>query len=157
MRNFRSAPEPEGEVDFTIGADGRRVDLLPPPPLQQRLLNWVLWACGVGMVLSGTYSQRFSAALLMAAALYGTVAHYLYQQQLRAGSGSSPGSFRRLMSAQKYKQRGRACTEKALVALRKHVTSLNLNGIVRDGDSELRLRRSQRAARTATAPPRWSM
>merc|ERR1711967_163828 len=66
QRYFASPEEPTGDVEFIIGSDGRRIDILPPPPLSQRCLGWLLWTVGVALLLHCTNVDAVSAAIFAA-------------------------------------------------------------------------------------------
>jgi hypothetical protein len=138
---FASAPDPEGDVGFTIAADGRRVDHLPPAPLQQRGLAWALWVLGVGFVLRGASSAELAVALLGAALLRDRVWHFV-EQWMMMSSTTSPESFRQLVPREVFRGAGRVHTDEAVDALRQYAREHDtLLSKMRDGESELRLRR----------------
>merc|ERR1740121_280368 len=138
---FASAPDPEGDVGFTIAADGRRVDHLPPAPLQQRGLEWALWALGIGLVFRGAASAEPAVALLGAAPLRDRVWHFVEQRMMTAAA-TSPESFRQLVPRDVFRRAGRVHTDEEVDALRQYAREhATLLSKMRDGESELRLRR----------------
>jgi hypothetical protein len=138
---FASAPDLEGDVGFTIAADGRRVDHLPPAPLQQRGLEWALWALGVGLVFRGAASAELAVALLGAALLRDRVWHFVEQRMMLAAA-TSPESFRQLVPRDVFRRAGRVHTDEEVDALRQYAREhATLLSKMRDGESELRLRR----------------
>lgn len=142
MHFFASAPEPEGEVAFTIGSDGRRIDILPSTPWPQRCLGWLIFQIGMGFLLTSTYQDSCSLALTLLVlckdAILRAVSHGLDRV---TGNQVEPGSLRRLISASAYEQEGKQRTEVALANLRRYVNShKGVMETVRN-DTELRLRR----------------
>mmetsp|Transcript_85219 Transcript_85219/g.264803 ORF Transcript_85219/g.264803 Transcript_85219/m.264803 type:complete len:166 (-) Transcript_85219:112-609(-) len=139
MRYFASAPEPEGNVPFTIGSDGRRIDALPPVPGPQWMLGWVFWLLGMVLLLCSSHSDAFSLILFIAILLKGHAAYYLWLSTMR--QSASPESFRPLISPKNFAEQSQHHTKLALEALRSHMqANPQALGRVRE-DSELRLRR----------------
>lgn len=140
MNYFASPPDPEGPVAFSISADGRRVDDLPPDPWQQLALGNFLWIAGVAMLLSSTHLDAVSSAILAFALSISSFLH-LVNQWWMAMSTKKPSSFRQLLTQQEY-DATTASRTKAAVAQLQDLLRLNpgLMNKVRE-ESELRLRR----------------
>eukprot|EP00929_Paragymnodinium_shiwhaense_P112595 TRINITY_DN80848_c0_g1_i1.p1 TRINITY_DN80848_c0_g1~~TRINITY_DN80848_c0_g1_i1.p1 ORF type:complete len:493 (-),score=76.07 TRINITY_DN80848_c0_g1_i1:32-1510(-) len=158
LRYFASAPDPEGEVDFTIGMDGRRLDDLPTIPIPQRLLKRSMWLGGVALLATCSYSDAFSVTLLLIALISPRVLYYV-QLAIMAREAKEAGSFRNLVSKDAYQQQSQMHTEAALASLREHVKNHpELLGRFEDA-TELKLRRftehgqHHRAAPAAEGPP----
>lgn len=115
MDYFASPEEPEGEVPFDIGEDGRRIDILPPTPWPQYLLGWSLWASGAFFLLTGTNSDVLSAALLLLVLLRDRAV--LLARDFWAilfTKREVPGTFVRHISPQLYQEQGATATQQAL-------------------------------------------
>lgn len=140
MKYFASAPEPEGDIPFVIGSDGRRIDALPPVPGPQWMLGWVFWLLGVVLLMFGSHSDTFSLAVFIVIFTKDQVAH-LFQQSLMRQSGGSPGSLRPLISMSMFEEQKRHHTQLAIDALQSYVQAHpEAMRHVRE-ESELRLRR----------------
>merc|ERR1719174_2275608 len=141
---FASPPEPEGDVAFEIGRDGRRVDLgLPPLPLSQRCLGGLIWACGLTLLLHSTYSEGCSLALTLVVLFKDFIFSILSRGtgRLRHRAQLEPHQLHpRLMSIDAYEMEGKMHTVAALAQLRNYIREEGLYAIGRE-DSELRLRR----------------
>ncbi|CAE8717977.1 unnamed protein product [Polarella glacialis] len=141
-RYFAQAPDPEGDVPFIIGGDGRRIDLLPPIPASQILLGWCFWLLGCLMLVSSTHVDSFSVALLVAALLKDHIIHLVVSwRRALASDVKGPGDLRPLMSGEAFREQALSHTQRAVAALQNHVRA-NPH-IVRSvcEQSELRLRR----------------
>jgi len=75
IRFLASAPDPDHEVLFMIGPDGRRIDVLPPTPFPQRCLGWTLWAIGMSLLLFSTHSDGVSFLVVIFALARGYLTH----------------------------------------------------------------------------------
>lgn len=139
VRYFASAPDPEGEIEFRIGSDGRRIDLLPPVPLPQWLFGWALWVVGAVCLLASTHVDGWSLALFVLALMPSSVIHAMQFSNLTATE--SPANLRPLISAADLRAQSEHNTRMALDALRAHL-KVNPDSYcsVRE-ESELRLRR----------------
>jgi hypothetical protein len=144
MRIFASAPDPEGPVEFTIGSDGRRIDILPPTPLAQRCLGWLIWQVGIIILLESTYvdSVSFALAILVLskdACLYqlSRGVQFAWRYELK------PEVLRPLVSMATYEQEGKHRTEVAISLLRGYLQthSAEMSRCFHSQDTELRLRR----------------
>jgi len=139
---FTSPPEPDGEVAFTIGSDGRRIDILPPTPLCQQGLGWLIWLLGLLQLLQSTYSDRCSLALtllILGKDLLIRVATQRLQGFL--GGEFEPGALRPLVSTEAYDEQGKRHTAAALAKLQRFLQGDSSGmGRVRE-DTELRIRR----------------
>lgn len=144
MRFFQSPPEPVGEVTFFIETDGRRVDVLPPPPLSQRCLGSFIWLVGSLVVLLSTHSDYCSLVCLVLVHLKDFIINCFSGLCSNVfSSGLSPESLRPLISNTAYDEQGKMHTEKALAQLRAFM-QVQGNNVVYDrlrDDSELRMRR----------------
>lgn len=142
VRYFASLPEPEGDVDFIIGSDGHRVDLMPPTPLSQRCLAWSFWLLGCGLLLSSTHVDSCSLLVLILALLKDYIVFFV-QMKLAGWSSNDlqPADLRPLISRSEMQQQAMSHTERALAELQKHIkANPHMARAVRE-DSELRLRR----------------
>jgi len=134
------APDPEGEVPFVIGRDGRRLDDLPSDPFAQKMLGWILWAIGLCLLIVSTHSDAASAIVVMLALLEPHISHVV-STALMWRWATPPESLRPLLSMAEYDEIGRSHTARSLQALRAHVKdNPSLFDRVRP-DAELRLRR----------------
>jgi hypothetical protein len=141
LRFFASAPEPEGDVPFSIGSDGRRLDIMPSTPLPQRCLGWLIWYSGLWMLLQSTYMDSCSLAVTLIIILK----EYIIDGFTSAvrSNGGDPSSFRMLIDARTYEAEGRRHTAEALHALQRYLNSNpnQMDCVRKDNSSELRLRR----------------
>lgn len=139
---FASAAEPEGEVGFTIGSDGRRVDLLPGTPLPQRCLGWMIWLIGLVVLLESTYLDACSLGLTLLVLFADSVfflIHGKFQEVL--GSELGPENLRSMISLKTYEEQGKQHTASALAQLKHHVqTHISVMDRMHE-DTELRMRR----------------
>jgi len=139
---FASTPEPEGEVPFTIGRDGRRIDILPPTPLPQRCLGWLIWQLGFFLLLQSTYLDACSLALTMLVLgkdLF--IQSALQRFQAVLGAELEPNNLRTLMSTKAYEEQGKQHTAAAIAKLQRYIqTNSGAMDRVRE-DTELRVRR----------------
>jgi len=139
-RYFASAPDPEGEIAFVIGSDGRRIDLLPPVPFPQWLFGWALWVIGAACLLNSTHVDGWSLALLVVALIPGRVIHaFITFGSLTATE--SPANLRPLISAADFRGQSEYSTRMALDALRAHLKANPDSFCSVREESELRLRR----------------
>jgi len=130
-----------GEVEFTIGRDGRRIDKLPADPLQQRLLGFLLGAAGMALLMCSTHSVHTSSILAVAVLLKSRVVHFLHGCGRRRGS-QNPTFYRKPISGTEYHAQSRIATSQGLRELRNYAmynpeTFIGLRSV----ESELRLRR----------------
>eukprot|EP00746_Dinoflagellata_sp_MGD_P083246 gnl/MRDRNA2_/MRDRNA2_33154_c0_seq1.p1 gnl/MRDRNA2_/MRDRNA2_33154_c0~~gnl/MRDRNA2_/MRDRNA2_33154_c0_seq1.p1 ORF type:complete len:409 (-),score=41.07 gnl/MRDRNA2_/MRDRNA2_33154_c0_seq1:2-1228(-) len=142
LRWFASdSEEPTGEVEFTIGHDGRRVDKLPPDPWQQRMLGFLLGATGVALLLCSTHDKYLSGLLLLLVLLKNSISQYIWD--MRASQEvMKPEYFRSLMSKFDFEEEGYKRTSQALTALREYASSTpEALRCLKDDESELRFRR----------------
>lgn len=116
---FASPEEPTGDVDFVIGSDGRRIDILPPAPLQQRCLGWMLWAMGVALLLRCSHDDAVSAAVFAAVLLRNRISNFFFG--LLEESGASPEYFRPLISSSVYSEQSQRCTATAIAQLQNFI------------------------------------
>ncbi|CAE7240837.1 unnamed protein product [Symbiodinium natans] len=141
VRYFASAPEPEGEVQFIIGGDGRRVDLLPPVPVSQRMLGWAIWLSGLGFLLSGTHSDACSVVIVAVVLFKDHALHLVRTAKMWREAEVQPKDLHDLVSSSQMHAQANAATRDALEQLQKylkeHPTAVQK---VRE-DTELRLRR----------------
>merc|ERR1712224_252244 len=142
LRCFASLPEPEGDAEFTVGHDGRRIDVLPATPWPQRCLGWLIWPLGIALLLQGTHMDACSVVLTLVV----LCRHYVNSCFCRLfykveGGSLQPGNLRPLMSAKAYEEEGQNHTAAALAKLRAHLQmhSELMKGVSRD--SELSIRR----------------
>eukprot|EP00439_Symbiodinium_sp_Y106_P081974 s153_g21.t1 len=141
IRYFASAPEPQGEVEFLIGSDGRRVDLLPPVPVSQRILGWTIWLFGLGLLLSGTHSDVCSAMLVVAVLLKDHVIHLVCLAKMWREAEVQPKDLHDLMSANQMHAEASTATTQALAQLQRYLKEHpTVVQKVRE-DTELTLRR----------------
>jgi len=140
MRYFASAPEPEGDIAFVIGSDGRRIDLLPPVPLPQWLFGWALWITGAVCLLVSTHVDIWSLVLLVVALIPGRVIHAATQFGCLTAT-ESPANLRPLLSAAEHRAQSEHNTRMALDALRAHLKANPDSFCSVREESELRLRR----------------
>mmetsp|Transcript_73759 Transcript_73759/g.130265 ORF Transcript_73759/g.130265 Transcript_73759/m.130265 type:complete len:479 (-) Transcript_73759:90-1526(-) len=142
VKYFASFPEPEGEVDFVIGSDGQREDLLPPTPASQKLLAWTFWLFGCSMLLSSTHLDGCSLVILILALLKDYIIFFVQMIIVSLSSDDlQPADLRPLVSQSEMQQQAMSHTEKALAALQQHIrANPRIVGDFR-ADSELRLRR----------------
>lgn len=139
---FTSPPEPDGVVDFTIGNDGRRIDILPPTPLCQQCLGWLIWLLGLIQLLQSTYSDTYSLALTLLI-LGKDMLIRVAAQRLQGflGGEFEPGALRPLVSTEVFEEQGKRHTAMALAKLQRHLQGdMSGMGRVRE-DTELRIRR----------------
>lgn len=140
QRYFASPEEPTGAVEFVIGSDGRRIDILPPAPLQQRCLGWLLWVVGVVQLLHCTHVDAISA-LIFAAILLRNRA-YNFVSWLLEDSALSPEHFRPLISSAAYGEQSERCTAAAIAQLQSFIRgSPDEMSAVEDERTRLHLRR----------------
>ncbi|CAJ1455670.1 unnamed protein product [Effrenium voratum] len=144
VRYFASLPEPEGEVDFLIGSDGRRVDLLPSTPIAQRVLGWAIWSLGVALLLCSTHSDICSLLMTAGILLKDHLGHWLNTWQLWKQAELQPQDLHPLISEDQMKAQAEpaaANTQQALAQLQQYLRENPLTVQSVREDSELRLRR----------------
>jgi len=141
MNFFAAAPDPENQVvDFVIGPDGRRVDILPPAPFPQKFLGWVLWVLGLVCLFKCTHTDWASAAFALLVVLQGSIIHNV-REALRWMTVMTPRHLREPISREMYEKQGRFQTAHAIQALQQHIRRHpELLRSVKE-ESELRLRR----------------
>jgi len=149
---FAMPMDPEGDVPFTIGANGARVDDLPPRPWSQRLLGFVLWGSGVLLVLSSTHVDALSAVILVLVLSADTLMHGLWLNWIRVAS-TRPESLRPLMPRIAFERQGQECTEAAVRQLRATLQRDPMLFRSVKEQSELRLRRFSEGCAHAELPP----
>jgi len=138
VRLFASPPELEGEVPFTIGPDGRRVDALPALPWSQRLLGWGFWLGGLALLLSSTHVDALSLAITAISLVWEDMAHFVWWR-LSTSRGSAGGG----LTQDQFQNQGQKHTARALAQLHAHLKAnpgLVHNGRWQEG-VELKLRR----------------
>ncbi|CAJ1336248.1 unnamed protein product [Effrenium voratum] len=141
VRYFASLPEPEGEVDFLIGSDGRRVDLLPSTPIAQRVLGWAIWSLGVALLLCSTHSDICSLLITAGILLKDHLGHWLNTWQLWKQAELQPQDLHPLISEDQMRAQAAANTQQALAQLQQYLRENPLTVQSVREDSELRLRR----------------
>lgn len=137
---FARPPDPDGEVPFSIGSDGRRIDHLPSDPIPQKCLAWALYIAGVALLLFSFHADTISffAALIVVGERH--IMHVLHTCWL-SRHATSPMQYRRLISNEKYRDLSHQHTTRAIQQLHNHVSNnRHLYGNFQS-DSELRLRR----------------
>jgi len=141
---FASSPEPEGDILFEIGRDGRRIDLgLPSTPLSQRCLGILIWLCGLVLLLQSTDSDVCSLALTLLVLFEDSIFNLLGQVwcRLRGSAQFEPYQLRsRMLTTEAYETEGTRHTVAALAGLRKYIREEGLFAFAGE-DSELRMRR----------------
>lgn len=65
-----SPEDPVGEVSFTIGRDGRRIDTLPAAPLSQRWFGLALFYAGYGLLLFSTHHMAASGVIFLTSVFF---------------------------------------------------------------------------------------
>jgi len=118
---FAAQPEPEGEVDFVIGADGRRVDLLPPVPYSQRMLGWGIWLVGILCLLSSTHSDTCSVIITLVVTLKDYIEHAVCTLIMWRNVDVNPSDIRSLISSDEMHSQASASTRAALAQLQQYV------------------------------------
>jgi len=118
---FAALPEPEGEVDFVIGADGRRVDLLPPVPYSQRMLGWGIWLVGILCLLSSTHSDTCSVIITLVVTLKDYIEHAVCTLIMWRNVDVNPSDIRSLISSDEMHSQASASTRAALAQLQQYV------------------------------------
>jgi len=154
VKYFAPAIDPEGEIRFEIGSDGRRIDVLPSEPLPRRCLAWVLWSLGLSLALAGTHSDGWSMLLVVIALLYDHIVYYV--QSVHMSPTWTPGALHagQLTSWELAQQMSQRQTERAMVALKRYVqVHPGVYSCARDSDSELRWRRFAENGRHFQRPP----
>lgn len=141
VRYFAALPEPEGEVDFFIGVDGRRVDLLPPVPFAQRMLGWGIWLIGILFLLSSTHSDSCSVIITLAVIMKDYIEHMVRTLMMWRNVDVQPKDIRNLISSDEMHSQASATTRAALAQLQQYMKEHP--HMVQTGreDTELRLRR----------------
>lgn len=145
---FSGFDDPDEVVEFTIGSDGRRIDMLPASPWRQQLLGLLIGVKGATLLLCSTHDVYLSAVLTLAVLLKGHVSHWVWLHLVQGDCGD-PRSFRALMTVADYEEQARFNTEQALEKLRKFVSSRPKDTYycedgscrLRDDSSEIRMRR----------------
>lgn len=154
MRHFATPPEPDCEVEFTIGSDGRRIDVLPPRPWSQHVLGYAIWLTGIGLLLSCTHQDCVSLSVAAFALAQRTLVHVVRQWWI-ALTAVRPDDFRPLMSAGWFEEQGRQNTARAVAHLREYVRENAPKVMERCSTegSELRLRRFSDGGQHFQPPP----
>jgi len=141
---FASPPEPEGDVPFDIGRDGRRIDLgLPSTPLPQRCLGILIWLCGLVILLQSTYSDGCSLALTVFVLFKDSIFNVLGQGWCRLRGTDQFASYelhRHVISMEAYETEGKKHTVAALAQLRRYIRGEGLYAFAGE-EAELRMRR----------------
>merc|ERR1711971_1405672 len=141
VKYFASPPEPDGDVAFRIESDGSRTDVLPPRPWTQRLLGLCLWLAGPALILFSTHMDEASMLLFVLTLSAGTALHFM-QQNVQSLVSGRPSNLRTLMTPGAYQEQTTRCTAAHLAQLQDYIRAHPfVVGNVRDGESELRLRR----------------
>eukprot|EP00930_Biecheleria_cincta_P087685 TRINITY_DN76918_c0_g1_i1.p1 TRINITY_DN76918_c0_g1~~TRINITY_DN76918_c0_g1_i1.p1 ORF type:complete len:475 (+),score=51.41 TRINITY_DN76918_c0_g1_i1:72-1496(+) len=157
VRQFASAPDPEGPVDFFIDSDGRRVDRLPSAPISQKMLGWLLWSAGCSLLLSCTHSDVCNFVILALTLAWDRIQHVLWSMMMKAESSAKPEHFRTLISQEAMQRQASAHTEKHLAQLQRHLAANpSLVRSVRD-EGELRLRRFMAGEPHARIPVEYAV
>lgn len=157
VKHFASPPEPEGAVDFQISSDGRRVDQLPPAPISQRMLGWLLWGVGCSLLLSCTHSDLCNLVILALTFAWERIQHVCQSAMMKRESSAKPEHFRALISQEAMQRQANTSTEKHLAELQRHLAANpHLVRCVGDG-SELRLRRFMAGEPHARAPEEYAI
>lgn len=115
-----SHDEPTGEVSFTIGHDGRRIDALPSPPILQRCLGLALSCTGCVVLLRSTHCEALSISVFLAAAFWDDLAHFAVTR-LGGASAASCEDFREPISQKAFEAQGQSCTAIAMAQLQRHL------------------------------------
>lgn len=138
VRLFASPPELQGEVPFTIGPDGRRIDILPALPLSQRLLGWGFWLGGLALLLSSTHVDAVSLVIAAMSLAWKDLAHFVWWRLLMS-RGRTGGC----LTQNQFQSQGQKHTARALAQLHAHLQAnadLVHKGTWQEG-VELKLRR----------------
>lgn len=138
VRFFAGPPETESEVEFVIGSDGRRIDMVPGIPWPQLLLGAALRLAGILTLLQSTHCDQCSVGVTIAALLGGWIWHSVGQLALAQPQDQH---FCPILGEAAFEEQARKCTDTALQELRAYIRSDPQ--VVRrvSEDSELRLRR----------------
>jgi len=146
MEAFASAPDPEGNVSFGIGSDGRRVDMLPVAPMRQRSLGFVIWSLGILMLLQSTHSDAVSLVVALLALSKNHVHHAVSIRIMALSATLRPEDLRPLVNSKTYEDQGRFHTVAALAQLQSYLReNPSVVNAVRE-EHELRLRRFSNGA-----------
>jgi len=157
VRQFASAPDPEGPVDFFIASDGRRVDQLPSAPISQRMLGWLLWSAGCSLLLSCTHSDVCNLGIFALTLGWDRIQHMFWCVTMKAESTAKPEHFRKLISQEAMQGQASTHTEQHLAQLQRHLAANpSMVRSVRD-DGELRLRRFMDGESHARAPVEYAI
>lgn len=144
VAHFASPPDPEGDMLFEIGRDGRRIDLgLPPVPLSQRCLGILIWLSGIALLLQSTDSDVWSLALTLCVLFKDTIFNLLGQLhcRLRGSDQFEPCHLHpRIVTMDAYEIEGKRHTVAALAQLRQYIREEGLFAFAGE-ESELRMRR----------------
>lgn len=133
-RRLFASPECPGDVAFSIGPDGRRIDEVPVSPLQ-RALGLSLFGAGALLLLRATHCGACSAAVLLAVLVWCRLGG------APLGDSAAAEDLRPLISQKAYEEQARRCTAGAIAELQAFIrTQPEVLSRVR-GDSAVRLRR----------------
>ncbi|CAK9094473.1 unnamed protein product [Durusdinium trenchii] len=141
VRYFAASPEPEGDIDFIIGGDGRRVDLLPPVPVSQRMLGWGIWLLGVSFLLCSTHSDTCSLLITLVVLFKDYIEHVVRMWMMWRSVDVQPKDIRSLISSDEMHSQASATTKAALAQLQQYVKEHPRAVLQVREDSELKLRR----------------
>jgi hypothetical protein len=141
IKYFAPLPEPQGPIEFKIGSDGRRIDMLGPDTLQRRMLAWIFWVSGLIVLLFSTQSDAFSAVICLLALLETHFSHWLQLYLMSRQIVVAPGDLMPLISPAAFALQSKRNTYEALRELQDQVKADPTLYSRFDGVTELRLRR----------------
>jgi len=139
LQFFAPLPDPSGDVEFTIGSDGRRIDDVHIA-YNQRWLGVLFQVIGLGLLLLSTHSDEVSAALTLVALLKDFVLFRLWCFYMMM-SATNPSSLRPLLTSADYQRQSDDHTKKSLERFQRYLRQHPAAMAHLPDEIELRLRR----------------
>mmetsp|Transcript_66296 Transcript_66296/g.158603 ORF Transcript_66296/g.158603 Transcript_66296/m.158603 type:complete len:478 (-) Transcript_66296:176-1609(-) len=140
MQQLASPPDPEGDVPFVIASDGSRMDLLPPTPIQQKLLGNFLWLAGLALLLGSTHDLLWSCSLTAVALYWDSSMHVVRLWRMMVQS-EKPQHYRPLVKPTEFDEQGKFYTSVAVSQLQSYLKAHPEKFSTVRQESELHLRR----------------
>lgn len=112
-----SPDHPVGEVSFTIGRDGRRIDTLPAAPLVQRWFGLALFYAGYGLLLFSTHHMAVSGVIFLTAVFFDDIVNIA----LSRASGGPREHFCEQLSQESFDAQTQTFTSTAVSELRNYI------------------------------------
>lgn len=123
LKDGKIPEEPVGEIFFTIGRDGRRVDKLPAAtvPLLQYVFTAMLWMLGASLVLTSTAWPIANVFVFVVVLCWNWLLHFA-SCIAQWNQSSQPGQYTELISSEEVEMQMEKATAQALESLRVYLS-----------------------------------